>query len=217
MTELLPCVEIDPPGGAPAAVVWLHGLGADGHDFEPVVPHLRTTGVRFVFPHAPRRPVTINGGLVMPAWYDVTTLGRSGGENERHVRESGDLVRALLEREERNGVRSDRLVVAGFSQGAAIALFAAVRYPRPLAGVLVLSGYEVLPEARGEAAAENTATPMLFGHGVYDPLVPVARGRAAHAAHAPGREALWREYPIEHSVSMDEIEEVGQWLRARLP
>ncbi|HET7746831.1 MAG TPA: carboxylesterase, partial [Vicinamibacteria bacterium] len=127
------------------------------------------------------------------------------------------LVRALLEREEQSGIPSDRLVVAGFSQGAAVALFTGVRFPRRLAGILALSGYEVLPEARYEATPENASTPIFFGHGTYDPLVPVARGRAAHAAYAQGREALWREYPIEHSVSMDEIEEVGEWLRNRLP
>jgi phospholipase/carboxylesterase len=218
-TELLPRVEIEPSApGAPAAVVWLHGLGADGHDFGPIVPYLGVPWVRFVFPHAPARPVTINNGYVMPAWYDITDLAR-GGANLEHVALTRRQVTALLEREVERGVPSERTILAGFSQGGGIALYTGLRHRRRLGGILVASGYELLPETlAAEAATENLATPILFCHGVYDDLVPAARGREAFAARvAEGRPAEWREFPIGHEVSMPEIETFGAWLRERLP
>lgn len=218
MSGFLPCVEVGPRGEAAGAVVWLHGLGANGHDFEPIVPHLELPRVRFVFPHAPLRAVTINGGMEMPAWYDIVSLGRQGGGNVAHVREARAQVDALLRRENDRGLASDRIVLAGFSQGAALALHAGIRYPERLAGILVLSGYEVLPgTGDAEASAANRHTPMLFCHGTEDPLVPVAGGRAAFDAHAtPGRDAQWREFPIAHEVSDEEIATVRDWLHARL-
>ena len=199
-------------------MVWLHGLGANGHDFEPIVPYLKLPRVRFVFPHAPRRRVTINGGMEMPAWYDILSLGREGGGNPTHVVEATAQVDALLGREKERGIASDRTVLAGFSQGAAVALHAGTRYPESLAGILVLSGYEVLPRTReAEASPANRGTPMLFCHGTQDPLVPLAGGRAAFDAHAsPDRDAQWREFPIAHEVSDDEIAAVRDWLHARL-
>ena len=217
MPPVLPCVEVGPRGQADGAVLWLHGLGADGHDFEPIVPMLGLPRVRFVFPNAPLRAVTINGGLVMPAWYDIVRLGGGGGEDEGDVRESAADVAALLAREKQRGVPPEKTVLAGFSQGAAIALHVGVRHPETLAGILVLSGYEVLTATReGEAAPANRRTPMFFGHGTEDPLVPIEGGRAAYKAHAGGREAVWREYEMAHSVSPEEIEDVGSWLRERL-
>jgi phospholipase/carboxylesterase len=218
VAAILPCVEVGPRGQADAAVVWLHGLGADGHDFEPIVPMLGLPRVRFVFPNAPLRAVTINGGMVMPAWYDITALDREGGADETDVRESAADVAALLAREKQRGVPPERTVLAGFSQGAAIALHAGVRHAETLAGILVLSGYDVLPATReAEAAPANRRTPMLFCHGAHDPLVPVERGRAAWKAHAtPEREALWREFPIAHQVSPEEIEVFAGWLQDRL-
>ena len=199
-------------------MVWLHGLGADGHDFEPIVPWLRMPEVRFVFPHAPLRAVTINGGVVMPAWYDITTLGEDGGEDAADVRASAQEVEALLARERQRGVPGGRIVLAGFSQGAAIALYAGVRHRETLAGILVLSGYEVMGTAReAESSPANRRTPMLFCHGTEDPLVPVERGRAAHRAYATAeREAEWREYPMAHQVCDAEIADVRDWLHARL-
>lgn len=219
MDEPLPCVEITPPGEVSSSVVWLHGLGANGHDFEPIVPHLRRPRTRFVFPHAPRRPVSINMGLIMPAWYDITGLGASRfGIEERHVRESAAHVEALLERERERGVPSTRTVLAGFSQGGAMALFTGVRHAETLAGILVLSAHEPLPATREQEQSDaNRATPMLFCHGTYDPVVPLELGRAACAAYATGgRDARWREFPIEHQVSMEEIEVVAAWLKERL-
>jgi phospholipase/carboxylesterase len=214
--EILPCVETGPEGDAEGSIVWLHGLGADGHDFEDVVPLLELPRVRFVFPNAPRKPVTINGGLIMPAWYDITSLASARGENERHVRESADQVRDLIAREKERGVPASRLVLAGFSQGGSMALHVGPRYPETLLGILVLSGYEVLASTReDEASPANAATPMLFCHGTHDPLVPLAAGRRAYETYAAGRAAEWRAFPIAHQVSMEEIRVVRDWLHAR--
>ena len=154
----------------------------------------------------------------MPAWYDILTLGRAGGGNAAHVREARAQVDALLRREKERGVSPDRTVLAGFSQGGALALHTGIRYPETLGGILVLSGYEVLPETReAEASPANRRTPMLFCHGTQDPLVPVAGGRAAFTAHAaPERDAQWREFPIAHEVSDEEIGAARDWLHARL-
>ena len=218
MSTLLPCVEVGPRGQAAGAVVWLHGLGANGHDFEPIVPYLELPRVRFVFPHAPLRRVTINGGMEMPAWYDILSLGREGGGNPAHVREGRAQVDALLRREKERGIAPERTVLAGFSQGGALALHTGTRYPETLGGIVVLSGYEVLPGTReAEASPANRRTPMLFCHGTLDPLVPVEGGRAAFEAHAtPERDAQWREFPIAHEVSDEEIAAVRDWLHARL-
>jgi phospholipase/carboxylesterase len=216
--ELLPCVEVEARGEGRGSVVWLHGLGADGHDFEPIVPLLGLPAVRFVFPNAPARPVTINGGMVMPAWYDIVSLSGPGvGDQAAGVRHSARLIQALLEREERRGVPSSRIVLAGFSQGAAMALNVGARYPRALLGIMVLSGYEVLAETRqAEASAANRTTPMLFCHGTHDPLVSIDRGRQAYRAHAsPERPSEWHEFPIAHEVSPPELAVIRDWLKAR--
>lgn len=216
--ERLSCVEVEAEGEPRGSVVWLHGLGADGHDFEPVVPLLGLPDVRFVFPNAPARPVTINGGMVMPAWYDVVSLGGPGpGEPADDVRRSARLIEAVLEREEKRGVASSRIVLAGFSQGAAMALHMGTRYPGPLLGIMVLSGYEVLAETReAEASPANRATPMLFCHGTQDPLVGIERGREAYRAYAtPERQAEWHEFPVAHEVSPPEIAVIAGWLKAR--
>jgi phospholipase/carboxylesterase len=216
MAEILPAVEIDPPGRPEGVVVWLHGLGADGHDFEPIVPVLGLPRARFVFPHAPSTPVTINGGMVMPAWYDIVTIG-GGGEKEADVRRSAAQIRALVEREEQKGVPADRIILAGFSQGAAMALHVGTRHPRALRGIMLLSGYEVLaPLREREETVANRATPMLFCHGTADPVVPIAAGRLAYEAHArPDRPAEWHEFPMGHEVSPSELTVIRQWLGAR--
>jgi phospholipase/carboxylesterase len=216
MTAVLPSVEIGAEGEATGAVIWLHGLGASGHDFEPIVPHLGLSGVRFVFPHAPVRPVTINGGYVMPAWYDILAMGTQGGENADDVRASAAQIEALIARENERGVPSSRIVLAGFSQGGAMALFAGLRHARPLRGIMVLSGYEVVSRARAEVAAANRDTPLLFAHGTHDPMVDVARARAAYAAYGEGRPAAeWHEFPMGHEVSPEEIVVLRDWLSAR--
>jgi phospholipase/carboxylesterase len=218
MTDVLPAAEIDARGEPAGTVLWLHGLGASGHDFEPIVPLLGLPDVRFVFPHAPARGVTINGGLIMPAWYDILSLGPSrAGEDADGVRESAAMVEALIAREVERGVGAERIVLAGFSQGGAMALFVGTRHRRPLRGIMVLSGYEVLAHTReAEASDANRDTPMLFCHGTYDPMVDIARARAAFSAHAGhGSAARWHEFPMGHEVSPAEIVVVRDWLAAR--
>lgn len=221
MAQILPSVEIGPEREpAAGSVVWLHGLGADGHDFEPIVPMLGQPRLRFVFPHAPAIPVTINGGIVMPAWYDIRTLDRSPDrESEADIRRSTEQIEALLQREKDRGVPSDRIVLAGFSQGAAMTLHAGLRHAEPLAGLLVLSGYRVLPGCfEAERSEANRGTPLLMCHGTHDPLLPIELGHEARdflREHMPTAEIRWHEYPIQHEVSVPEIEVVAAWLRER--
>ncbi|MCB9704770.1 MAG: alpha/beta hydrolase [Myxococcales bacterium] len=223
MSEHLPCVEVEPErGAASAAVIWLHGLGADGHDFEPVVPLLGLPHARFVFPHAPPIPVTINGGWVMRAWYDIRTLEqRPDREDPRQIRASAARIAALLDRERARGIPSARIVLAGFSQGGAMALYTGLRYPAALAGLIALSAYMLLPETLpAELAPANQATPALLAHGRFDDLVPPFAGRAAHdqVRALPGeREVEWHEYPIGHEVSPPELAAVAAWLQRRIP
>jgi phospholipase/carboxylesterase len=217
--ELLPTVEAGPEAEAQGSVVWLHGLGADGHDFEGLVPLLGLPRVRFVFPHAPVRGVTINGGLLMRAWYDIVRFdANEGGEEPSHVRASAELVEALLARERERGLPSTRTVLAGFSQGGAMALHVGLRHAEPLAGIMVLSGYEVVRDTRAEeAGAANRATPLLFAHGRFDPLVPIGRARRSYEAlAAEGRPVEWHEYGMGHEVCADEVSQVRDWLHQRL-
>ncbi len=201
-------------------MIWLHGLGADGHDFEPLVPYLglEPLGVRFVFPHAPRRPVTINMGLIMPAWYDIRDPGLVAEHDERGLAESVEAVRALLERETERCIPSSRIVLAGFSQGGAVALHAGLGHAEPLAGLLVLSAYLPAPERLEAGASEaNRGTPIFQAHGLLDPLVPLARGEASRdRLRRLGYEVSWKTYPMGHEVCPEEVEDVGRWLRARL-
>ncbi|MEZ5331092.1 MAG: carboxylesterase [Thermoanaerobaculia bacterium] len=215
--ELLPCVERDPAGETTASVIWLHGLGADGHDFPPIIPQLGLPGdhgVRFVFPHAPKIAVTLNGGLIMPAWYDIRSLDVRG-QDEKGIRKSAARVEALLAREVAAGVPPERIVLAGFSQGGAVALFTGLTHADRLAGILALSTYLVLPDAiEAEAAEANRATPIFQAHGLYDPMVPLQAGvmtRDWLVEH--GYETEWHEYPMAHQVALEEIRALGAWLR----
>lgn len=217
--SVLPSVEVGPGGDVDGAVVWMHGLGASGHDFEDLVPLLRLPRVRFVFPHAPQRAVTINMGLIMPAWYDIRSLTAPREEDERGVRESQGQIEALVAREVARGVPAARIVLAGFSQGGAMALFTGVRHAETLAGIMVLSGYEVLGSTReAEASPKNRLTPLLCCHGKHDQMVPPRAARAAYEAYAQGeRPAAWHEFPMGHEVCLPEVEVVRDWLQARLP
>jgi phospholipase/carboxylesterase len=221
MPDLLDAIEIETGPAPRAAVVWLHGLGADGHDFAPVVPELRlprTLPVRFVFPHAPRQPVTINGGMIMPAWYDVFDLEGRRGEDEAGIRASQGRVEALLAREKARGVSAAAIVLAGFSQGGAIALQTGLRHPERLAGILGLSTY--LPLGRtlaAEASAANRDVPIFMAHGLHDDLIPPARARRSRERlNELGYRVTWREYAMPHAVCAEEIRDIGQWLRGVL-
>jgi phospholipase/carboxylesterase len=218
---LLPCVEIEPAGAARASVIWLHGLGADGHDFEPIVPELglgADLGVRFVFPHAPAIPVTINGGMVMPAWYDITELDLGRRHDERGILRSAEAVERLIERERERGVPAGRTVLAGFSQGGAVALHVALRHPERLLGAVALSTYVVLAERlEAERSPANRGLPVFQAHGLFDPMVSIERGAAARDRLLElGHPVEWHAYPMQHQVSWEEIRDLSAWLRARL-
>ena len=217
---LLRSVEIHPGREADASVIWLHGLGADGHDFAPVTSQLglpEALALRFVFPHAPAIPVTLNGGMVMPAWYDIVSLD-TRGHDEQGVARSDRQVRALIDREIERGIPAERIILGGFSMGGAIALHAGLRYPKRLAGIMGLSCYLLREESLDEEASEaNADTPVLLCHGSQDPMVPVQLGEGARARiEAKGNPVEWHDYPIPHSVSVTELEDIGAWLTARL-
>ncbi|HEY9183114.1 MAG TPA: alpha/beta hydrolase-fold protein [Gammaproteobacteria bacterium] len=217
MSEGLETVEIQTGPNPAATIVWLHGLGADGNDFVPVVDELDLAGtaVRFVFPHAPAMPVTINGGMVMRAWYDVLSADLERRADERGVRASQRLVEALLERESSRGIPAGRIVLAGFSQGGAIALQTGLRHPEPLAGVLALSCYVPLAASlEAERTDANRGVPIFLAHGVDDEIVPVGAGRRSRELLARlGYNVEWHEYAMPHSVCMEEIGDLGAWLR----
>ncbi len=211
-------VEVETGRDPAGSVIWLHGLGADGHDFEPIVPDLVRSGeraLRFVFPHAPIRPVTLNGGFAMRAWYDIVALDRRGPEDEAGIRASEAAVAALIRRENARGIPSERIVLAGFSQGGAVALFAGTRYPQKLAGLMGLSCYLVLAgRLTAERAAANQATPVFLAHGLQDPVVVPALGEDAHRQlSAAGYAVEWHTYGMPHSVCPQEVADVAAWLR----
>ena len=222
MSDLLECVEVETGAAPTASIVWLHGLGADGHDFEPVVPELGLPDalpVRFVFPHAPMRAVTVNAGMVMRAWYDIRIEGNARITDLEDLRRSEAQVRALIGRERERGMPAGRIVLAGFSQGGALTLHAGLRYPERLAGLIALSCSLPQPEAvAAEAAAAGRGMAVFVAHGRYDDLVPAARGaQARDVLLGLGYAVTWKEYPIPHSVSMEEIADVSAWLQGRLP
>lgn len=216
MTQDPETVEIESTSSPDAAVIWLHGLGADGHDFEPVVPELRLPSrlrLRFVFPHAPVRPVTINMGMPMRAWYDILQMG-GGKEDEAGIRASQALVQALIEQEKGRGVNPRRIVLAGFSQGGAIVLQTGLRHPERLAGILALSTYLPLAgKLAAERSAANSDLPVFMAHGTQDPMIGIARARESRAAlEALGYPVQWKEYAMAHSVCGEEIADIAAWL-----
>ncbi len=212
----LETVVVEPEMEHTSTVVWLHGLGASGHDFEPVVPMLECPNTRFVFPHAPIMGVTINMGMEMPAWYDIKTLDWEAPdrEDETSIRSSAELIVELLEQEHERGIEYENIVLAGFSQGGALALHVGARFQKKLAGMMILSAYQVLAETYDEEASDaNRETPILFGHGVYDDMVPVMMGRAALESMVDaGNPCEWNGYRMGHEVIMDELIRIKEWL-----
>ncbi len=218
--DLPDTVEVGPDGDATGSVIWLHGLGADGRDFEPVVAELDLPlALRFVFPHAPIRPVTINGGVPMRAWYDIVSLDRGGPQDEAGIRDSAASLVALIERERARGIPNQRIVVAGFSQGGAIALHTALRYADRLAGLLALStwlplGTTLDPEVAANERSQPRELPVFLAHGSFDPMLPIALGHEARAAlEALGFGVQWHEYPMGHAVCGEEIADIRAWLK----
>lgn len=215
---LLPAVEIETGPEPTHAVIWLHGLGADGHDFEPVVEAFdpgRLPATRFVFPHAPTRPVTINAGYVMRAWYDIVSADFSQRrEDPAGVRESARQVEALIERENARGIADDHIVLAGFSQGGAIALHTGLRHPRALAGILALSTYLPLADTlAAEADDANREVPIFMAHGHDDTVIPYDFGRqSGEFLQQQGYKLDWRSYFAGHTVAMEELRDLEAWL-----
>jgi phospholipase/carboxylesterase len=211
----LPSVVVETGPRPLGAVIWLHGLGADGHDFEPIVPELRLPPglpLRFVFPHAPVRPVTVNGGMPMRAWYDIRSFDAEGRADAAGVLESSRLVEELLNAERARGIDTGRMVLAGFSQGGAIALHSALSAPRELAGVMALSSYLPL-DLTPLAADTKPAFPVFMAHGTADNVVPFEAGRqSAFRVRELGAKVDWHEYPMGHSVCPEEITDIREWL-----
>ena len=200
------------------AIIWMHGLGADGHDFEPLVPELLDAGMpalRFVFPHAPVRPVTINNGYQMRAWYDIIGIDRRSAEDFKGIGESAEAIGGLIHREHARGIASERILLAGFSQGGAMALHLATRHPDEFAGVIALSCY--LPLAKDFARSRNTAnqtTPVFMAHGTQDPVVPYMLGDESRQLLESGGYAVeWHAYPMPHSLCQEEVADLKTWLR----
>lgn len=215
-------VLLTPEVSPTASVIWMHGLGADGRDFVPIVPQLGlapANGVRFVFPHAPRRPVTLNRGMSMRAWYDIRELSGGSLEDAEGILESATRLDGFIERERALGIRADRILLAGFSQGGAMALQVALRYRESLGGVLALSTYLPLRDRLAREASEaNRTIPILMCHGRNDPVLAIQLGRLSRdALLALGYAVEWKEYGMQHEVCAEEIGDIARWLRRRLP
>jgi phospholipase/carboxylesterase len=209
-------IQIEIGNSPTAAVIWLHGLGADGHDFEPIVPELRlppSAGIRFVFPHAPVRPVTLNNGMRMRAWYDIFQLG-GGPEDEAGIRASQALVEGMISEEKKKGIQPGRIVLAGFSQGGAIALQTALRHPQRLAGVLALSTYlPIAAKLEAERADANRSVPIFMAHGLHDDIIPLPKAELSKDVLAKNGYAVeWKTYPMPHSVCAEEIGDIARFL-----
>jgi len=218
MTALLPRIELETAPNPSAAVIWLHGLGADGNDFAGLVPELDLTGcapVRFVFPHAPSMPVTINGGYVMPAWYDILGANLVSHQDTAGIQKSERAIIQLVEHEAVRGIAYERIVLAGFSQGCAIALHTGLRFPYRLAGIMALSGYLPLADRfASERTQANTPTPVFMAHGTQDPVVVLQRGEESRDALLRlGHSVEWHTYPMPHSVHPREIADIAAFLR----
>lgn len=217
MPTLLPHVQIETAPNPTAAVIWLHGLGADGHDFAGLVPELDLSGcppIRFIFPHAPSMPVTVNGGYVMPAWYDIRGADLLSRQDDAGIRTSEQAIHALIAREIARGIAAEHIVLAGFSQGSAMALHTGLRYPHTLAGIVALSGYLPLAETfAAERAAANARTPVFMAHGSQDPVVLPVRGEASRdLLTGLDYDVQWHSYPMPHSVHPREIIDISAFL-----
>ena len=216
--DLLPAIVIEPATPAQGSVIWLHGLGADGHDFEPVVPELKlpaTLALRFIFPTAPSMPVTVNGGYVMHAWYDIVSQRIDAQQDAEGIHASAKQIEKWIQHELEAGIPADKIVIAGFSQGAVMSLQIGLRYPQQLAGIMVLSGYLPLAETfEKEKSEANAHTPVFMAHGTEDPLIPLMLAeKSRETLQATGYSIEWHQYPMQHGVSQDEIKAISAWLQ----
>ena len=219
---MLPCIELETAPNPTCSVIWLHGLGADGNDFVPIIPELHlpaSPAIRFIFPSAPSMPVTVNGGYVMPAWYDIVGRNLMDQEDAEGIKRSATSIIELIEREVQRGIDYRHIVLAGFSQGCAMALYIGLRLPHQLAGIIALSGY--LPLALSlsiEKHSANQNTPIFMAHGTYDPVVILDRAQASHALlEKLAYRVNWNEYPMEHSVHHEELADISRFLQEVLP
>lgn len=220
-TKLLDCVIVPAKENHKATVIWLHGLGADGHDFEAIVPQLQLPeelGIKFVFPHAPIMPVTINNDYPMRAWYDIRNADLSQREDEAGVRQSANFIEELIDAEISDGIANDKIILAGFSQGGAVTLHLATRLDKRLAGIIALSTYLTIPEKlQHEKNTANIETPILMVHGSQDPVVPMQRGQySAKILQENGFSVNWQDYPMPHAVCAEEIQLISEYLQKRL-
>lgn len=216
--EFLPCIERKPVDTPTHSIIWLHGLGADGHDFAPIVDQLDktiTNQTRFIFPHAPMIPVTINGGYIMPAWFDIYGVQIDSKIDKKGILKSASTIEKLIEREITRGIASHHIFLAGFSQGAVIALTTGLCYPQPLAGIIALSGYLPLSNEVLAARSEvNQSIPIFIAHGTQDPIVPFVLGQATQSIlHTAGYPVDWHTYAMQHSVCAEEINAINDWMR----
>jgi phospholipase/carboxylesterase len=215
-------IEVETGKNPTGSVIWMHGLGADGHDFEPIVPELvrpQERALRFVFPNAPVQPVTINGGYAMRAWYDIVGFDRHAAQDERGIRASDAVVRELVGREVGRGTPAHRIALAGFSQGGAMALFTGMRHPHRLAGVMALSCYMLLaPTLATERSSASLETPIFLAHGTQDAIVPALLGEETRRLlEGLDYRVEWHVYPMAHAVCAEEVVHIGDWLRRVLP
>jgi len=218
MTELLENIEVDTAPNPEIAIIWLHGLGADGNDFVPIVRELDLAGlpaIRFVFPHAKTMPVTINGGYVMRSWYDIVGTDLTRREDEAGLRSSQLAVEALIAREKARGIPASRIILAGFSQGCAMTLQTGLRHPEKLAGMLCLSGYLPLAGMVGAERSEaSLGTPVFMAHGVQDPVVPFARAEDSRKVlESLGYQVEWHAYQMQHTLCLEELQDIARWIR----
>ena len=220
--NVLETIVVEPTAEHTATVIWMHGLGADGHDFESLVPMMNAPHVRFVFPHAPIRPVTINGGMRMRSWYDIRSLVE-GPSNDREsldeVQESHELLLELIDYEQQRGIPFERIILAGFSQGGAMSLYTGCRFSHQLAGIMVLSSYLLFPDAhKTESHESNIQTPIFFCHGSYDPMIGIQGGKKSYDLLVEeGRTCEWHEFPMGHEVCMPEVMEISRWMSECIP
>ncbi|ATX78869.1 phospholipase/carboxylesterase [Mariprofundus aestuarium] len=212
----LPHITVETGPKPTATIIWLHGLGADGHDFEPIVPQLglpADLAVRFIFPHAPSMPVTLNGGYIMPAWYDIKQTDLGIEHDKSGIKASASDIQLLIEKEQMRGIKANRIILAGFSQGAAMSLHIGLRQESALAGIMSLSGYLLLPDQMAQFKPAALNTPIFMAHGINDPVVPYALGdKTRRKLVDAGCPVEWHSYPMQHSVCAEEIRHIGKWI-----